>query len=301
MSKFMFESSKTVRKNISAEFCFRKIRRAFTLIELLVVIAIIAILAAMILPALAKAKEKTKLISCLSNLRQWGMALRMYIDDNGDRLPRDGMDSSGNYPGANGVNEPTAWFNLLPLYMGEKNLKDYFPPAVTLPGNPVLRLQYVPFPGGRGKLWHCPSAFMEDSTVLSGLTYNGNDGFFSYDMNIDLKRKDDGVYTSAMTFPDMPKATALRQPVATVFMFDCAFDPVTEVVNGSPSYNSVNPANRQNSFASRHNQGACMNFFDGHSQYYKTNYVKSNPSPAGEKEPLLPDIIWDPPYRANNN
>jgi prepilin-type processing-associated H-X9-DG protein len=95
----------------------------------------------------------------------------------------------------------------------------------------------------------------------------------------------------------MPKVTSLRQPVATVFMFDCAFDPVTEVVNASPQYNSVNPANRQNSFAARHNQGGIINFFDGHAYYFKTNYVKSTASPGGHGEPLLPDIIWDPPYR----
>jgi len=281
--------------------------RAFTLIELLVVIAIIAILAAMLLPALAKAKDKAKTANCLSNLHQWGLAEVMYASDNLETLPHDGMGSTGQYPDStapfNGSRDQNQWFNLLPPLVGEKALFQY---TLNAGSSTAQNATVIPFPGGVGKIFECPAAVMPPPD-MTGLQGQGAEGFFSYGMNIDLKRAFDATDCAdpSMPYPQMPRVTTLKNTAATVLMLDMAFNSTDWPYNNA--FYSVNPAGRWTVFPKRHSSklGGNLAFVDGHSKFFKWSYVY-NPTTTGcsgsvdTGELHNPDIIWNPGYRAAN-
>ncbi len=111
---------------------------AFTLIELLVVIAIIAILAAMLLPALSRAKDRAKTVNCNNNCRQVALAFLLYATDNGEQLP---PLNKGFWPGVIG---DTWWFNVL-------DQGKYLPPTAQ-----------------SNHIWRCPA--VTDSDILQSVT-----------------------------------------------------------------------------------------------------------------------------------
>lgn len=93
---------------------------SFTLIELLVVIAIIAILVAMLLPAVGRARESARKTACLNNLRQMGAAFSMYANDHGDHLPL----ILGGAPPPNDL-----WYHALASYIASKDIAANWPPG----------------------------------------------------------------------------------------------------------------------------------------------------------------------------
>ncbi len=276
-----------------------RLKKGFTLIELLVVIAIIAILAAMLLPALAKAKEKANRAACLSNLKQWGLAQTMYLDDNAQSFPLTKM--TNGTPGVGiGYSEDTpkwldltdvehanqqfstaygrdVWFNALPPYVAAKPLWQY---AISS-SQPAAEFKNTK------NIFHCLSALSQPLPT----TTDPNQVIFNYGMNSKLLNERKG---NAEVNTSLPlRANSVNNPSAFVLFSDVRVT-LTENPRWTTSENTVgSPQNYTSRFSSRHLAGGQITFSDGHASYYKYEYVCYNNSNAGKAEdPGRPDINW---------
>jgi prepilin-type N-terminal cleavage/methylation domain-containing protein/prepilin-type processing-associated H-X9-DG protein len=228
--------------------------RGFTLIELLVVIAIIAILAALLLPALTLAKTKANGIRCLNNLRQMMIAWRLYADDNASRLPFNSLDTSyDEWYGVTYMNVPTESTNLPGLMRG-------------------LLGRYASNPG----IYKCPA---DTSTAL------GVPRTRSISMNAYMGGQKDGrFYPNIQSSPwqKFTKFDQFKHPNETFVFLD--ENPLT--INDGVFW-SADPLQLTSTItfidhpASYHNRAGGFSFADGHSEIHKwvdARTVTANPS-----------------------
>jgi prepilin-type N-terminal cleavage/methylation domain-containing protein/prepilin-type processing-associated H-X9-DG protein len=285
----------------------------FTLIELLVVIAIIAILAAIMLPVLNKARERAQQVACLSNSRQWGLADNLYVDDNNGVYPFPRFQSSY-CPQSSEQDNPTwleipgfhtahegddVWFNALPSYVAAQPLYQ-----VAYGGAPLFY--------NFKSIFYCPTATAMPIVPPDNGTANqdaygiqpGNRPIFSYCMNSKYLAYEQtfGLVSSTSGDPVL-RASMIKHPSYFVL-----FSEVRNRSSELPFYCSspqgggnwivlATPHGYTTRFSSRHNQGGQMTFSDGHAAYYKYHYVVSDgtesPSIGQGYDPNRPDINWD--------
>jgi prepilin-type N-terminal cleavage/methylation domain-containing protein len=235
-------------------------RLAFTLIELLVVIAIIAILAALLLPALARAKSAALQTKCLSNLKQLNIGMKMYVDDSQDRTPRhDSVVTTG----AEGQTEAIWWWykELVRPYMGVQ-LKGFLDPPLPQSSNTLV----FRCPKDRGWADHgYPSPHYANyildygSYVFNGCDNVGND-------------------PAKTTLLDM-KLSTVKHPIRTWIMSEWP-------IHWSYSWHKSLTGDANISYKDAIDN---VSFVDGHASYIKLYYNNTlGPAPFAYPTPQIP-------------
>ena len=201
----------------------------FTLLELLVSVSIIALLAAILLPAILQSRGATRRTVCISNLRQWAVAVQMYADAHKGRLPYRGQAIQP----TSRLNALDDWINAIPQFAAS-------PPYVDLVNSKVQ-----PKPGD-STMWMCPDAERLDPTPTKPFDPNT---FFAYGMNMAL----------SAPINNRPDRIDRIGPLQTmVFMAD-----------GMGAYTSVIPSKNDYSPIARHIGGTVnIAFLDGRVESY---------------------------------